>query len=261
MHNLDIIIPVYNEKETIISVLEALNQSVKTSFRVLVCYDHDDDNTLPVVRNYKKATFEIAFVKNQAKGVHGAIIAGFKASIAPAVLVFPADDNYNVGIIDQMYEKFSQDCDIVAASRFIKGGCMEGCPWLKSVLVRSASFTLYWFARIPIRDATNGFRLFSRRVIDNIVIESTQGFTFSLELLVKCHRLGWKIGEVPALWFERTKGKSRFRVVQWLPHYLRWYFHGFATTYLRVGPETVKLKRSINNLYALLFVLIQWKLL
>ena len=75
-----------------------------------------------------------------------------------------------------------------------------------------------------------------------IPIESTSGFAYSIELLVKCHRLGWKVGEVPVSWYERKAGQSRFRVLRWLPQYLRWFFYAFATTYLRRGPDTVTLK-------------------
>ena len=63
-----------------------------------------------------------------------------------------------------------------------------------------------------MRDPSNGLRLFSRRVIDEIAVESDSGFCYSIELLVKCHRLGWPIGEVPIEWYERTAGQSRFRV-------------------------------------------------
>jgi dolichol-phosphate mannosyltransferase len=122
------------------------------------------------------------------------------------------------------------------------GGAMVGCPWLKAALVRTANFTLRHVARLPTHDASNGFRLFSRRVVDTIVIESDQGFCYSIELLVKAHRLGWRIGEVPTRWCERTHGTSRFRVLKWLPAYLRWYRYAFATTFLRQGPETVPLK-------------------
>ena len=110
---------------------------------------------------------------------------------------------------------------------------MVGCPWLKAALVRAGNFSLFHLARLPTRDASNGFRLFSRRVMDDIVVESDRGFCYSIELLVKCHRLGWRIGEVPARWFERAHGTSRFQVVRWLPAYLRWYLYAFATTYLR----------------------------
>jgi hypothetical protein len=122
------------------------------------------------------------------------------------------------------------------------GGGMVGCPLLKAALVRSANFTLHYVARVPTRDASNGFRMFSRRVIEKIAIESDQGFCYSIELLVKAHRLGWKIGETPVQWFERQHGASRFRVLQWLPAYLRWYAYAFATTFLRRPPATVTLK-------------------
>jgi hypothetical protein len=119
---------------------------------------------------------------------------------------------------------------------------MQGCPWLKAALVRTAAFTLYHLARVPSRDPTNGLRLFSRRVLSRIPIESTKGFTFSLELLAKAHRLGWQVGEVPAHWFERSAGGSRFQVVRWIPAYLRWYLYCFATAVLGRGPESVARK-------------------
>lgn len=244
MHKLDIIIPVYNEGQNIASVLYSLKNNVVADFRVLICYDENTDNTLPVVKGLSEGlSFETILIKNHGSGVHDAITTGFSASDADAVLVFPADDTENAKIIDMMYEKFKQGYDIVAASRFMKGGYMKGCPWLKSFLVRFASFTLYWLASIPIKDASNGFRLFSRRLLDKVIIESNHGFTYSLELLVKCHRLRWEIAEIPAVWHERDKGQSRFHLFKWLPYYLHWYFYGFMTTYLNKSPETVKLKR------------------
>ena len=241
LYDLDIIIPVYNEGENIVAVLDSLNRHVTTSFRILICYDNDRDNTLPAVRYYA-SKLQIDFVKNQGRGVLGAIKTGFHYSDAKAVLVMPADDTYNAPIIDQMVQEFKKGAEIVVASRFIKGGCMKGCPLMKDFLVRTASFTLRYLAQLPVSDASNGFRLFSRRVIDQIFIESEQGFVYSLEFLVKCHRLGWRVSEIPALWFERSKGKSRFQMFKWLPFYLRWYFYAFETTYFRKSPEVVKLK-------------------
>jgi len=108
---------------------------------------------------------------------------------------------------------------------------MVGCPFLKALLVRVGNGALYYLARVPTRDATNGFRLFSRRVITEIPIESTEGFCYSIELLVKAHRRRWRIDEVPAHWFERKQGQSRFRIMRWLPAYLRWVLYAFLTTY------------------------------
>jgi hypothetical protein len=76
----------------------------------------------------------------------------------------------NAGILDQMVALGEAGCDVVCASRFMPGGGMVGCPLVKALLVRTANFTLYHFARVPTRDASIGFRLFSRRVIDDFVI-------------------------------------------------------------------------------------------
>ena len=241
---LDIVIPVYNEGANILPTLKAIALAVKTPKRVLICYDRDEDNTLTAIRDHRGALGEltIEFVRNRGRGAQGAVLSGMAASRAPFVIVAMADDNYNAGIIDSMVARAETGCDIVCASRFMPGGSMIGCPWLKATLVRVASFTLHHLARLPARDASNGFRLFSRRVIETIVIESDRGFCYSIELLVKCHRLRWPIGEVPAQWFERSQGASRFQVIRWLPAYLRWYGYAFATTYLRRPANTVPVK-------------------
>jgi dolichol-phosphate mannosyltransferase len=241
MARLDIVIPVYNEGANITPVLDSFLAEVHTASRVLICYDRDDDTTLPAIAAYpKRDLLEVVFVKNRTRGPHAAVMTGLAQSTAPFALVYMADDNYNARRVDGMVQKAEQGYDIVVASRFVPGGCMIGAPWLKGFLVRAASFTLYHLARLPVHDPSNGLRLFSRRVIDEIAVESDSGFTYSIELLVKCHRLGWSIGEVPIEWHERTAGQSRFRVMKWLPKYLRWYFYAFATTWLGARSVTRK---------------------
>ncbi len=241
---LDIVIPVYNEGRQIVAVLAGLARSVKTPARVLICYDREEDDTLPALRANPQAYagLPVELVRNAGRGVHGAIMTGFATSTAPFILMFPADDHSNAPMVDRMVELARGGCDIVCPSRFMPGGAMIGCPLLKAVLVRSANFTLRHIARLPTTDASNGFRMFSRRVIDRIAVESTEGFCYSIELLVKAHRLGWKIAEVPVTWIERPDRRTRFRVFRWLPSYLRWYVYAFATTFLRRPPNTVALK-------------------
>lgn len=245
---LDIVIPVYNEGASIGRTLTALDRELRTPSRILICYDSEDDDTLPAIETARAAVkWPLTLVRNNGRGAHSAVLSGFAASTAPHILVYPADDDYNAGILDRMVAQAQSGCDIVCASRFMPGGSMNGCPWLKAILVRTANFTLHHIARLPTHDASNGFRMFSRRAIDTISIESDRGFCYSIEFLVKCHRLGWRIGEVPARWFERTHGKSRFQVLPWLPAYLRWYRYAFATTFLRRSPRTVVMKTLSAN--------------
>ena len=239
---LDIVIPVYNEGRAFLAVVDALTQHVRTPFRLLVCYDFEEDTTLAALAAAPRPDVEIELVRNSGRGVLDAIRGGFLASRAPAVLVFPGDDDYNADRVDAMWSRFEAGADVVVASRFIKGGGMRGAPLLKAVLVRVSALALYHIARVPTRDPSNGFRLFSRRVLDRIPIESSAGFAYSIELLVKCHRLRWPIAEVPAQWYERRHGRSRFRLGPWLPEYLRWFRYAFATTYLRRGAGTVRLR-------------------
>jgi dolichol-phosphate mannosyltransferase len=240
--DLDIVIPVYNEGRNILPTVDALAKHLAEPFRVMICYDRDDDDTLVALNDYQKPNCEIRFVKNRGEGAIGAVLTGFADSTAGVVLMIPADDDYNAPRLNEMIRQMREGNDIVAPSRFMRGGCMVGCPWLKATLVRLAAATLYYVAGMPTHDPTNGFRFFSRRVLDRIPIESTVGFAYSLELLVKCHRLGWKIAEVPAEWYERKAGTSRFKVIKWVPQYLRWFWYGFATTFLLRRASSVKLK-------------------
>jgi len=230
---LEIIVPIYNEGNKILKLMDLFKKNVKTNFKVLLCYDSYKDNVFEHFNVLKKYPFEIFFIKNPKSGPLQAIKAGFESGNSNAVIVYPADDFLNYKLLDKMYNKYLEGNDIVVASRFIKGGSMKNCPLIKSILVRTASFTLYFLSSIPVRDASNGFRLFSRKLLNEVEIESKIGFAYSLELLVKCHRLKKKIGEVPALWEERSVGQSRFKLFKWIPQYLKWYLYGLGTTWLR----------------------------
>ncbi len=239
---LEIVIPIYNEGIKVVELLQNFNVIVKTRIRVLLCYDDDSDNIFHYKEKLSNFGFEVILVKNSSSGPCAAIKKGLYYGTSDCVIVYPADDFLNINIIDKMYLAFKENNDIVVASRFIKGGSMKGCPLIKSILVRSASRTLYMLSSIPVRDASNGFRLFSRRLLDHVNIESNFGFAYSLELLAKCNRLKFKISEIPAQWEERSEGSSRFKIIRWLPEYLKWYFYGLSTTWLKKGPQDVKKK-------------------
>ena len=82
---------------------------------------------------------------------------------------------------------------------------------------------MHWVAGIPTHDATNSFKLYRRSLFDRIRIESQGGFEIGMEILIKAHLLGCKIGEVPSTWRDRSGGESKFQLLRWLPHYLHWY--------------------------------------
>jgi hypothetical protein len=91
--------------------------------------------------------------------------------------------------------------------------------------------SLHYFAGLPVRDATNNFRAYSRRAVE-LPIEGQASFAIALELTLKAHWHGWRLAEVPTTWRDRTAGQSRFRLWAWLPHYLRWYFLALRKAWL-----------------------------
>jgi hypothetical protein len=155
--------------------------------------------------------------------VLNAMKAGIAGTSGPYVLISMADGSDEPKIVDGMVELAKGGADVVAASRYMKGGRQHGGPRLKRLMSRAAGLTLHWFARVSTHDATNNFKLYSRRFLDSTTIESTAGFEMALELTVKATLAGRRVAEVPTTWRDRTAGQSNFKLRKWLPHYLHWY--------------------------------------
>jgi dolichol-phosphate mannosyltransferase len=232
--NLDIIIPIFNEGYKIIELLGIFDKKINSSFRVLLCYDSETDDIFKYKHEIKSFNFDTVLVKNPSKGPCSAVIAGLNYDHTECKIVYPADDFINIVLLDKMYDLYKKNNSaIVVASRFTAGGSMKGCPLLKSILVRAASWSLYFFSSIPVKDASNGFRLFSNKLLTKVNIESKLGFAYSLELLVKSERLKMRIDEIPAQWEERSVGESKFKIFKWLPEYIKWYTYGLKTFWLK----------------------------
>ena len=128
-NELDILIPVFNEDEIIIQTLKNILFTVKCDYKILICYDYDEDPTLEIVKENFPNNSKIIFVKNFSYGFNNALISGFKSTTAEAVLIFMADDHINHDVINLCYQKFREGYQVICPSRFIKGGKMIGNPF------------------------------------------------------------------------------------------------------------------------------------
>jgi hypothetical protein len=161
------------------------------------------------------------------RGVLNAMKAGIAGTTAPYVLISMADGSDEPHVVDPMVELARGGADVVAASRYMRGGHQVGGPPLKRLMSRTAGLTLHWFAGVPTHDPTNNFKLYSRRFLEAVTIESTAGFELALELTVKATVARRRVAEVPTTWRDRTAGQSNFKLRKWLPHYLHWYWAAF----------------------------------
>jgi len=149
------------------------------------------------------------------------------------VLITMADGSDEPAIVDGMVALAREGADVVAASRYMRGGHQLGGPMLKRLMSRTAGLTLHWFAGVATHDPTNNFKLYARRFLDTVTIDSTAGFELALELTVKATLDGRRVAEVPTTWRDRTAGQSNFKLRKWLPHYLDWYRRAFVGRWLR----------------------------
>jgi glycosyltransferase involved in cell wall biosynthesis len=230
---LSIVLPVYNEGEAVESVLRALSAGVETPHELVVVYDFDGDTTVPVIARLKEEIPGLRGLRNDlGRGVLNAMKAGIAGTSAPYVLISMADGSDEPHVVDPMVALAREGADVVSASRYMRGGRQIGGPFLKRLLSRTAGLTLHWFAGVPTHDPTNNFKLYSRRFLDSITIDSTAGFELALELTVKATVAGRRVAEVPTTWRDRTAGKSNFKLRKWLPNYLRWYMRAFRARWL-----------------------------
>jgi dolichol-phosphate mannosyltransferase len=226
----DFVMPVYNEGANIARALEEIAAKVPLSKRVLVVFDFDEDDTLPVVKVLSPRYPFVVLVKNTfGRGVLNAVRAGIAATTSDVVIVTMADLSDDIAIVPEMVRKIADEgYDIVCASRYMRGGRQIGGPRIKKLLSRAAGVSLHWLAGMPTHDATNAFRAYRRSVLMETPITSRGGFEYSLEITAKAYAAGRQITEIPSTWRDRSAGKSRFRLRQWLPHYLKWYFFALA---------------------------------
>jgi dolichol-phosphate mannosyltransferase len=222
---LHIIIPVFNEADNIGSVYSEIRSKINASNRILIVYDFDGDNTLPVVRKLQKKDPRLELVQNiYGGGVLNALKSGFSRVPAGPCLVVMGDLSDDLSVVDLMLEKYRQGFKVVCGSRYMKGGYQEGGPLLKRTLSRLAGLSLNFFG-FPVHDITNNFRLYDKSFLEKITIESRGGFELAMEITVKAVKMGYPVCEISASWQDRKKGKSHFRLWKWLPHYLRWYLY------------------------------------
>ena len=226
---LSIVMPVFKEGEAVEPALRAIARDIATPHEILVVYDFDEDPTVPVIARLAAELPQVRGLRNDlGRGVLNAMKAGIAAGRGDYVLITMADGSDEPAIVDRMVGLARDGADVVAASRYMRGGRQVGGPLLKRIMSRTAGLTLHWFAGVPTHDPTNNFKLYARRFLDAVVIESTAGFELALELTVKATLDRRTVAEVPTTWRDRTAGQSNFRLRKWLPHYLHWYRRAFV---------------------------------
>jgi glycosyltransferase involved in cell wall biosynthesis len=224
-----IVIPAYREGDAIVKILDQLFEAVRLDCEVLVVYDDPEDSTAAVAQKYAESEPRLVpTVNTYGRGPAHAIRYGIDHARASTTVVTMADGSDDPRQIDELARLVERGVVVAAASRYAPGGQQVGGPLLKRLLSRLAGQTLYTFARVGTRDATNSFKGYATQFVRDVGIDSRTGFEIGLELTAKARRLRLPVAELPTIWLDRAVGVSNFKVAAWIPRYLYWYRFAFG---------------------------------
>lgn len=224
MQHAVVIIPTYNERDNISKTITALYKVFTTikqwKMSILVVDDTSPDKTYEVVRSLQKNKTDLYLLLNKRKaGLGGAYLKGMSYAFdklkADIVFEFDADMSHDPQKIPLFLKKIDQGYDLVLGSRYIKGG---GIPqdWglhRKFLSVVGNMMIMTTLTNFSIRDWTTGYRAIKKKVYQAVKedLKSIEfsGYTFQIGFLYKAMKKGYRIGEVPFVFKDRTMGKSK----------------------------------------------------
>ncbi|RKZ18915.1 polyprenol monophosphomannose synthase [bacterium] len=208
-----VIIPTYNERENIESIIrEVLKQNIPVD--VLVVDDNSPDGTGDIVRRLQKRDGRIHLIERSGKlGLGTAYIEGFKWAIKSGydfVFEMDADFSHNPNDLPRLYHALN-DFDLVIGSRYIRGIRVENWPLSRKLLSYSANLFARFVTGVPVRDLTAGFKGIRSSVLKKLDLEKIKadGYGFQIEIHYYTYWNGFRVKEIPIVFVDRRAGKSK----------------------------------------------------
>ena len=230
---LSILVPVRNEGTNLKVMLKILRVMVEVPHEILVVYDTEDDDSIPVVEQVQEEYQSLRLIHNRlGSGVINAIRAGVEAARGEYVLIFAADEVGPVLAIEDMVELMQDGCEFVSCTRYAHGGRRLGGSVIGGILSRIANRLFAWLAGSVLSDCTTGIKMFRRDVFDRMNLEARPiGWAVAFEMAIKAQLIGLRLGEVPIISIDRLYGgKSTFKLGAWMGEYSRWFLWGMRRT-------------------------------
>ena len=210
-----IIVPTYNESQNIVDILKSIRANIPRGIpaETIVVDDNSPDGTGRIADDYisgikRMADHTFHVIHRTAKdGLSSAILSGIQSARADTIVVMDSDFSHPPHIIPKMIEALRQyQCDLVVASRYIKGGSTQGWTIKRKLVSRSATIIAKMGLNIKTKDPMSGFFAFKRNIIHGLNFDAL-GYKFLLEILVKAK--GITIKEIPYTFENRKKGTSK----------------------------------------------------
>ena len=208
-----VIIPTYNERENIEQLVDNIT-GLGLGSRVIIVDDNSPDGTGRLADELAAHYGGITVIHRPGKlGLGTAHIAGIEAALANGseqIVTMDADFSHHPRYIPDLLAALSR-FDVVIGSRYVDGGGTRYCTLPRKALSRGANLFARTVLSLHAGDATAGFRAYRRPVLESIALDEivSNGYSFLIEMLYRCQRQGWTIGEVPIVFENRQRGASK----------------------------------------------------
>lgn len=208
-----IIIPTYNELKNIQKLIPDIISRYQNT-DILIVDDNSPDGTGDYIFELTKTSPKINLIKRpEKKGLGTAYIEGFKFALQKDYdFIFEMDADYSHD--PKEIKNFlinSEKYDLIIGSRYIAGGKIVNWPKNRLILSRLANFYTRIVTRLPVCDATGGFKCFKRKVIESLDLNKikSNGYAFQIEINFKAWKNGFRIHEIPIIFSGRAEGVSK----------------------------------------------------
>ena len=210
-----IIIPTYNESQNILEVLKSIEEHLpaNTTAQAIVVDDNSPDGTGKLVEDYlqnvkKIANYTIDVIHRKTKeGLSSAILKGIQYATGNTIVVMDSDLSHPPSLLPKMLDALKHPkCDIVIASRYVRGGSIDGWTLRRKLISKTATLIAKRGLGINAKDPMSGFFAFKKQIIEGLKFDAI-GYKMLLEILVKAKNIS--VLEIPYTFTNRKFGSSK----------------------------------------------------
>lgn len=209
-----VIVPTYNEKENIRSIIESVSK-LPVKFDLLIIDDNSPDGTGEIVRKMGLRSERVNLISREGKlGLGTAYLTGFKWALEKGydiICEMDADFSHNPEDLVLLHSECMNGTDLAIGSRYISGVNVVNWPLGRVLMSYAASIYVRVITGMRIKDATAGFKAYKRDVLETIDLDNvrSKGYAFQIEMKFIAWKLGYKIVEIPIIFTDRKLGSSK----------------------------------------------------
>lgn len=213
MSKIVIVVPTYNERANIELLIPKIFEIIKEC-HLLIVDDNSPDGTAEFVKSLNQPNLHLLSRKGKL-GLGSAYLDGFRWAIGKidpdTIVQMDADFSHDITVIPRMVKLVEGGYDCVVASRYVKDGRIEGWPLHRHMISKGANMLVKIMLNLKVKDTTSGFKAWSKRAIDNILLSnlSSKAFEYQIESLLVTSKANMRMIELPFTFVERKVGESK----------------------------------------------------